>query len=86
MRGVCMSASVVSPLQERILTLLEQQGPIGAKEIGLWLKGVDRIGLDTQLQALRRNGQIILSGSIYSRGKESAGSVPAEAGLAGVAA
>lgn len=74
-----------SPLQKRVMAVLEEKGPIPAKDIGHHLPGVDRGALDCALNTLVMSGQVTLTGSIFSMKGEATG-VPGQVSVMPTAA
>lgn len=59
------AVSQPQPLQDRVLSVLLEQGPVRAKDLGQWLPGIDRGGLDCAVNALMRTNKVSLTLGTY---------------------
>lgn len=57
--------SAPQPLQERVLSVLVEQGPVRAKDLGHWLRGIDGIALDCAMNSLMKANKVSLALGMY---------------------
>lgn len=66
-------------LEDRILTLLADQGSVPARDMGRWLSGIDRGALDAALTGLMRRNRVTLVLNHYSLTSKLVAHVPTAA-------